>query len=202
MEELGPIKLKRRNGDESFYDDGKPVGFGLLSFWQWSASDIVSNATRGVLAEFIVASAVGVAHKTVREEWADWDVKAPDGTLIEVKSAAYIQSWHQNRHSDICFGYAKSFGWDSKTNKQGTVKKRHSDVYVFALLGHKVQKTLDPLDLTQWEFFVVPTMKLDERKRSQTSITLKSLRELHGDSVSYSGLKKAINEAVKIQRGL
>lgn len=200
MEELGPIELVRRSGDEPFHNQGNTLGFDLLGFWQWSASDIVSNATRGVVAEYLVASALGVADKTVREEWADWDVEAPDGTRIEVKSSAFIQSWYQKCYSDISFGYSKSLGWDKETNRQGTEKKRHADVYVFALLGHKVQKTLDPRDVSQWEFFVLPTVKLDDRTRSQDSITLKSLRELAGESVSYSGLKNAINEASELQR--
>lgn len=190
----------RRNGDEAFHNQGSALGFDLLSFWQWSASDIISNATRGVLAEYLVASALGVADKTVREEWADWDVEAPDGTRIEVKSSAFIQSWYQKCYSYISFGYAKSFGWDKKTNKQGVEKKRHADVYVFALLGHKIQKTLDLRDVSQWEFFVLPTVVLDNRTRSQDSITLKSLRGLAGESVSYSELKGAINEASRLQR--
>lgn len=201
MDELGPIDLVRRNGDEPFYDKDGPLGFDLLSFWQWSASDIVSNATRGVLAEFIVASALGVAMDTVREEWADWDVETTSGIRIEVKSAAFIQSWHQDQYSDISFGYSKTLGWDKNTNKQGTEKKRHAHVYVFALLEHQLQPSLDPLNMSQWEFFVVPTVVLDKRERSQDSITLKSLRELVGESVRYSGLQKAIEVAANFQAG-
>ena len=72
---------------------------------------------------------------------------------------------------------------------------------MFTLLAHTDQKTLDPQDLSQWEFFVVPTMSLDNRKRSQHSITLPSLRELSGESVNFSGLNQAIEEAGNMQRG-
>ncbi len=69
MSELGPIDLKRHEGGEPFCDDGLSLGFDLLSFWQWSSSDVVSNATRGVLAEYLVAQALGVAEDSLREEW-------------------------------------------------------------------------------------------------------------------------------------
>jgi len=70
-------------------------------------------------------------------------------------------------------------------------------VYVFALLAHKEKKTIDPLDLKQWEFFVLPTEVLNQRQRSQHSITLKSLETLSGGSVNYFGLKGAVTAAIQ-----
>ena len=68
-------------------------------------------------------------------------------------------------------------------------------MYVFALLAHTDQRTLDPLDVSQWQFFVVPTVSLDNRKRSQHSITLPSLKALAGESINLSGLKEAVEKA-------
>ena len=56
--------------------------------------------------------------------------------------------------------------------------RRHADVYVFALLAHQDKASVDPLDLAQWKFYVLPTSTLDSRNRSQYSITLKSLSTL------------------------
>jgi len=39
---------------------GERLPFGMEDFWRWSASDLLSNALRGVLAEFIVARALGI----------------------------------------------------------------------------------------------------------------------------------------------
>lgn len=83
-----------------FRDRDRLLDFDVYGFWRWRCSDLVSNATRGVLAEYIVAKALGVA-EGVREEWASYDLTTPGGTRIEVKSAAYIQSWHQETFSDI-----------------------------------------------------------------------------------------------------
>ena len=201
MDELGPIELKRRGGHESFHIAGRPLGFDLLSFWQWSSSDLVSNATRGVVAEYLVAQALGVAGG-VRDEWAPYDVDAPGGIRVEVKSAAYIQSWNQELLSPITFRIPKTRAWDRTTNREGDHLRRQADVYVFALLAHTEQKTLDVLDVSQWEFFVVPTMLLDSRKRSQHSITLRSLRTLAGGSTDFAGLKETIGSAGDVQRKL
>ena len=92
------------------------------------------------------------------------------------------------------FKVPKTFGWDKETNKFDKEKKRQADVYVFALLSHKDKKTVNPLDISQWEFFVLPTKVLDERERSQHSITLPSLKKLT-DSVSFFELGQAVDKA-------
>ncbi len=196
MNEYGRISQVRRSGVEPFCEGGNPLGFDLLGFWQWSASDIVSNATRGIVAEYLVANAIGVADGT-RVEWASYDLLDPRGFAIEVKSAAYLQTWHQDRLSVILFNCPKTLAWDAATNRQSLETRRQAQVYVFALLSHQDQSTLNPLDVSQWEFYVVPTATLDRRERSQHSITLPSLRALHGAPVGYFDLKRAIGDAAE-----
>lgn len=197
MSNLGRIPHKRKTGSESFHDGDHDLDFNLLSFWCWSVSDLVSNLTRGVLAEYLIANAIGAAGH-IRDEWAAYDLDDPRGISIEVKSAAYIQSWKQDRHSSISFNCPKTLAWDPETNHQSSEKRRQAKVYVFALLAHRDQATLDPLDVSQWEFYVVPTVLLDRRERSQHSITLNSLRKLHGEPVAYAGLSDAIAKAAEV----
>lgn len=177
-----PIVPERKSGTEPLADAGKPLGPDLSDFWGWSMSDLISNTTRGVLAEFIVATALGVPTTGVREPWAAWDLTLPGPELIriEVKSAAYLQSWRQRRYSTISFGTPKTHGWDANTSVMDSVQSRQAHVYVFALLAHKDVDTLDPLDVGQWRFFVLPTSVLDDRTRSQHSITLPTLQEADG----------------------
>ncbi|MCB9896648.1 MAG: hypothetical protein H6825_01465 [Planctomycetes bacterium] len=198
--EYGPIEVTCRDGGERFRDGGRPLGFDLLGFWRWSCSDLTSNATRGVVAEYLVAQALGVAADSTRDEWAAWDITARDGTRIEVKSAAYVQSWRQERLSKITFGVPKTHGWNRATNRQDEHARRQADVYVFALLAHTDQSTLDPLDVSQWEFDVLPTRVLDERRRSQHSITLRSLRALSTGPVRFADLATAVRDAAASQR--
>lgn len=191
---LGRLIALRKSGAELFNRDGADLGFALLDFWQWSVSDLVSNTTRGRLAEYIVARALGIPTDGVRDEWATFDLQTPSGIKVEVKSAAFVQSWHQRKLSAISFMTPLTRAWDPDTNQQSRDARRHADVYVFALLTHRDKRAIDPLNIAQWEFFVVPRKVLDARKRSQHSITLKSLREL-AMAVSYQHLWTAVEQA-------
>jgi hypothetical protein len=172
-----------KTGDEELSYNGEPLDFHLIDFWRWPTSDIMSNTTRGVFAEFIVGTAIGLDKYNVRNDWDEYDLESSDGRIkIEVKSSAYIQVWSQDELSKISF----SIRAPKSTNI------RPSDVYVFCLLNHKNQATVDPLKMEQWEFYVVPTKHINEYKRSQTSITLNSLRKL-AFSIQYTELHKAIS---------
>jgi hypothetical protein len=144
------------------------------------------------LAEFIVAKAIGAA-EGVRNEWATYDLTTPKGTKVEVKSAAYLQSWPQDDYSTIQFNVEKTKEIDLKDGGYRGTPSRHADVYVFALLTHKDKPTVEPLNVKQWAFYVLPTAVLNERTRSQHSITLKTLDALSGGSVDYSQLAEKIN---------
>lgn len=196
MTDLKRLNVTRKEGREPFHTNGRQLDFDLLSFWRWSASDLVSNATRGIIAEYIVARALGLAEKGVRDEWAAFDLETPSGVKIEVKSAAYVQSWRQKQLSSIMFLTPKTRAWDADTNIQSRESKRQADVYVFALLAHTDKATVDPLNLDQWRFYVLPTSVLDARKRSQHSITLKSLENLCSGAVTYVELPKAVEQCI------
>ncbi|MER2605374.1 MAG: hypothetical protein ABTQ29_06060 [Siculibacillus sp.] len=166
--------LYRKTGSEPLTHLGRSIGHSVLDFWRWSVSDLVSNATRGVLAEFIVGAALGVDFSRVRDEWQAWDLTAPNGLKIEVKSAAYVQSWAQERPSRISFSIK---GTKPQNFKAGEVVEavHHSDVYVFCLLATTEPETIDPLALEQWRFYAVATSLIDGYRRSRHSITLPSL---------------------------
>ena len=191
---------------------GDPTGATVLDYWQWSASNLLDNAQRGVLAEFLVARALGVADEP-REEWVGWDVSYPfksreDPVKIEVKSSAYAQSWHQDKAYSINYNIARrTWVWDPKTGKNEKLDspQRASDMYVFALLRRDDQKDRsnpnenkpDPLDLRHWEFHVLDRATLDLQVGNQKTIgldPLKKLVERWGRSVSYTGLKTAVDD--------
>ena len=200
MGDLDAIPPRRLTGSEPFHDGERPLGLSLVDYWRWGASDLVSNTTRGIVAEFLVASAIGI-EGGVREEWSAYDLQSPDGIRIEVKSSAYLQSWRQTDYSKVMFSCKRSHGWDRESGQMNDEFKRQADVYVFCLLAHRQQQTLDVLDVSQWEFHALPTFELDQRTRSQHSITLKSLRALAGAAIPYSGLARAIHDAADRQHG-
>lgn len=192
--QLGALRAPRRTGAEAFHNDAAPLPFTLNDFWAWSVSDLVSNATRGRLAEYLVARALGISTAGVRDEWAAYDLITPAGLKIEVKSAAYMQAWAQRRPSPISFSTRRSRSWDAQTGVMGDAAERNADVYVFALVRHMEKATLDPMNVAQWAFYAVAARQLAERRRSQDSITLKSLEALV-PPVDFEGLPRAVAAA-------
>ncbi|MDI3505433.1 MAG: hypothetical protein PWQ81_655 [Bacteroidota bacterium] len=199
MNELKRRKASLKNGNECLTDNGQNTNYNLLDFWRWSVSDLLSNATRGRFAEFIVGTAIGINSENLRDEWDAYDLITDDGIKIEVKSAAYIQSWDQKRFSTISFSIKPTKYWDAETNIYRDEPKRHADVYVFCLLKHKDKNTIDPLKMEQWDFYVLPTYRLDNYQRSQSSITINSLEKLTNPK-KYSELKDEITKAYEEQK--
>ena len=98
---------------------------------------------------------------------------------MEVKSSAYLQSWNQNTVSAPSFSIRKAKEWSPETNEFGEERLRHSDVYVFCLLAYEGDKRmLDPLDLSQWEFYVVKTSEVDRIFGERSSISIKRVKDI------------------------
>ena len=194
--DLPRIVATRKCGNEVFHRNGTSLGFRLLDFWCWCNSDLLSNAARGRLAEYLVALDLGVADK-VRSEWVAYDIKTSSGLTVEVKSASYIQSWLQRRDSTITFDVRPTLGWDPDTAKFGAVRRRQSDAYVFAYCGIETAPTIDPLNMEQWLFYVVATRVLDEAFAGQKTVSLEGLRRLEPVTVGFGGIGDAIRKVIE-----
>lgn len=48
------------SGSEKFTFNGCDVGRSLLDYWSWAFSDIYNNIYRGIMAEYIVATALKI----------------------------------------------------------------------------------------------------------------------------------------------
>ena len=159
-------------------------------------SNLAANNLRGHLAEFIVATDLGVAHKA-RVEWDSFDLETMLGVTVEVKSAAYLQSWSKDgKFSPISFGIAPSVPWDETVKARVGKSVRSAKAYVFCLLAHKEKSSLDPLDLDQWKFFVLPSSILDKELGSQKTLTLQALRKLAAVECSYGEIGRTIERVL------
>ncbi len=174
---LPKIIAQKKEGKEKFEYNNENLEFNLKDFWSWNQSDLIENRTRGILAEFIVKQALEIKSEN-RVEWDDYDLTSNTGKKIEIKSAAYIQSWNQNDYSKISFGIAA----------------RRSDFYIFCLLTEKDQKRIDPMNLNQWTFYVLETNILNKKIPTQKTITLNALISLKPIKCNYSNLKKVIDK--------
>lgn len=171
------------------------------NFYRWAYNDLMMNNQRGHLAEFIVASALGITDN-VRDEWAPYDLEYKN-IKLEIKSAAYLQSWHRNpnakiKESKIIFGIAPTCDYDMVTEQRIYGKKsRQADAYVFCLLNHKDINTVNPTDTAQWVFWVVPTKQINELCKNNKTLSIGVLTRNFGTPITFDNLKTHI-DAVQI----
>lgn len=111
---MDKIPVNYRRGEEPFFQDGRPAGLKLIDFWSWAYSDVLNNTERGILAEFLVAFALGLDLQKPRGAWDAFDLLYR-GKGIEVKSASYHQSWFQKGMSLISFNVPARRYWDAET---------------------------------------------------------------------------------------
>ena len=192
---MDPINTKYATGDERFKLMESDSDLCLLDFWAWAYSDCMTNTHRGVLAEFLVAAALGIDLKQPREAWAKFDLTYR-GKGVEVKSASYHQSWFQKKMSKINFVIPQTRAWDAKTNQMDSEAKRQALFYVLCLLSEQDRDSVDPLDIDQWKFWVVPARFLNERKRSQHSISYNSLIKEVGQPVCFGEIQAEADKLI------
>lgn len=172
-------------------------------FYAWAYGDLFTNTTRGLLAEYIVATALGICD-TKRVGWNQYDLEIDgaesegaesDRIGIEVKSAGYVQAWKQDRPSEIVFSIRRARGWDERTNTYADSATRSAKVYVFCVLEGDDKESIDPLDVSHWTFYVVPTAVLEREVPTRKTIRLKRLKQLPAGACTYDQLGEAIRQA-------
>jgi hypothetical protein len=167
--------------------DGVTVG----DFWSWAYSDILSNRNRSVFAEFLVGMALNVTDKP-RIEWDAVDLRY-GGQTIEVKSAAYVQSWKQSALSTITFDIGMKESWDAASATFVKEPIRSADCYIFCLYAEKDSLKVNVLNVAHWHFFVLLTEEINQVFGNQKSVRLSRIQRLC-QPVDYYNLKDRVNQ--------
>ncbi|CAL9294828.1 hypothetical protein SUDANB25_02401 [Streptomyces sp. SudanB25_2051] len=162
----------------------------VVDFWRFAMPDLRVNNTRGLFAEFLVHQAVG-SHKP-RVEWASHDVETDDGLRIEVKAGAYLQAWDQRAPSPLRFSGLRARTW-SPGSGYSEAKSYNADVYVFAVQTAREHAYYNPLDTTQWEFYVLPHQVV--AALDTDSASLGTVRAAAGPPVPFAALGDCIRSA-------
>jgi hypothetical protein len=158
-----------------------------LGFWKWAYSDFLSNSLRGILAEFIVGSALGCLGQQ-RKEWDAYDLLC-SGKKIEVKSAAYLQTWEQKEHSIIRFDIAEKSSWYASDNKYADRVERPADFYVFCVFSETNKDIANPLDVEQWFFLVMSKEQISQHFTKNKTVGLGAIEAAGIKRVRYPELK-------------
>jgi hypothetical protein len=138
--------------------------------------------------------ALGVVDKP-RVEWDAVDLRYGD-SKIEVKSSAYCQSWFQKKPSSILFSVRKAIFWNPETGAYEGEATRSADVYVFCLHNEKDKAKVNVLDVSDWEFFVVSTERLNQEFGTAKSLSLSAVKRV-ACACGFDGLRAAVDRVLR-----
>ena len=168
----------------------------LETFRRWALGNLVENRNRGLFAEWLVGTALGVTEKE-RLEWDEADLRYRD-RLIEVKASGRGQAWPQDRPSTPTFDIKqRTRSWNARTNniEEFDRPRRAADLYVFCLHQSYPATNDNVADLDEWAFWVVPTATIDADLGNQKTIGVSRLEQLT-DPVAWGELPESIDRSL------
>lgn len=191
---------ERLNPDQEIPLTGRTV----QDFWAWGFSDILTNISRAVFAEWLVGSALD-AVDGIRPVWEYYDLDY-SGNKIEVKSTSYLQNWKRSPKSRGKFDIKATTadfpvdptvppGPDREYYTDPEVKRR-ADVYVFCSYPEKDTSLVDPLNVAKWEFYVLSTREIEQHFGSQATVALSRIQAVT-EAVGYKNLRTHVDEVLK-----
>ncbi len=159
----------------------------INDFWHWAYSDLLSNSLRGILAEYIVGSALGCLENN-RKEWDAFDL-LHNGKKIEVKCSAYLQTWEQKENSKIRFDISEKSSWYADENRYADKVERPADLYVFSVFGETDRTLANPLDVDQWFFLIMTRNQITQHFGKNKTVGLHAIEKFGIQRVGYQDLK-------------
>lgn len=74
---------------------------------------------------------------------------------------------------------------------------RKADVYVFCVLSHQNQETINPINVEQWDFYLVLTKTLTQKLGKQKTLSLSALeKKLKPIKSDFKNLKNNFDQLV------
>lgn len=181
---------KLLSGIEPFTQNGEPIGLSVVDFWSFQFSNILHNPDE--IAEFLVAKALGQTEPYNKSSWTLFDILYRD-KRIEVKQTAYYHPFNEPGK----LSHVRRFGIQQVKEDDGECR-RQNDIYIFCLLNGENEESAWPLEISHWEFYIVPTVSINEAFGDQKTVSLSRIREI-ANPVVYTELKNTVDEMIDQQ---
>ena len=177
------------SGKEMFTDNGKAIGLTVNDFWSFQFSNILHDPDE--IAEFLVAKALGQDKPFNKDHWTLYDIDY-NGIRVEVKETAYYHPFNKLGHlsKQRVFGITKANSNYEDPDKENHFE-RQNDIYVFCLLNGENEEEAWPLEVSHWEFYIVPTSTINKECGDQKTVSLSRVQSFT-EAVDYSHIKDAI----------
>ena len=182
------------SGNETFKHNGIEMGFNVMDYWRFQFSNLIDNL--GFVAEFLIAQALNKDEPDNANGWTVYDL-GYRGKRIEVKATSYWQSWKKSHIiSEIRTFSIKKTYVDYQNNKSEMA--RQNDIYIFCLDKGKTEEAANPLNLENWDFYVVPTKYINVTFGNQKTLSLKRLKGMksYNKEITWNEIKKVVDDII------
>lgn len=184
------------SSDTAFHSDKKPAILNgkithVTDFWRWAFSTLEDNTLRGIVGQYIVAWAIG-ADNVVHDSWQAYDLLAPNGRKIEVKTTSFAQIWkygEKNRRPLFVIKPTRYY-----THEKGLEDKvsYNADIYVLCYYSWTDSNSMDVTNISHWKFWVFSLSELLSILNGKKSISVKKLEQLCSKPLTAFELKDAV----------
>jgi len=168
-------------------------GVTLADFWTWAFSDLAGDRTLDTLSEFVV----GLALENLERARSSC---APPitylGKRIEIRAARWNGSLDEWSLNNIRFDISPEFAREKKGRDMGSWR-RQAECYVFCLFAHIGSNQGGPLNVENWEFYVVERESLDEHLGPKRRVKLLEICRM-SMPLNHERLREAIRSVVLV----
>lgn len=178
------------NGKEKFKFNNQDLDYGIYDFWLYKYSNIYN--LQEIIAEFIIEKALGLDKSQNIDSWTLYDLKYRN-YRIEIKETSYYHPWNEKGKisKQRIFGITKANSNYDDSNSENRFE-RQNDIYVFCLNTGTTKEESNPMNLNNWEFYIIPTYVINKVCGDNKTISLGRVRKLT-DKVSYDKIKETID---------
>lgn len=177
-------------GNEKFTYNNKELEFGIIDFWKYKYSNIWNM--KEYIAEFLIEKALGLEKSQNTDSWTLYDIYYRN-KRIEVKETSYYHPWNENGKisNQRIFGISMANS-NYENAKEENRFERQNDLYVFCLNIGETKKESNPMDIDNWEFYIVPTNTINKLCGKNKTISLNKVKAI-SKKVDYFEIKKYID---------
>lgn len=181
------------NENEKFTINNNELDFGILDFWKSKYSNIYNM--QEVIAEFIVEKALGIDKAQNTDYWTLYDILYRD-YRIEIKETSYYHPWNENGKvsKQRMFGITKANS-NYESNETENKFERQNDIYVFCLNTGITKETSNPMNLDNWEFYIILTSEINKQCGDNKKISLGRVRKI-AEKKSFEEIKSCIDKII------
>lgn len=180
-------------GKEKFTINGNELEFGIIDFWQYKYSNIYNM--QEVIAEFLIEKALGMDKSYNTDSWTLFDIPYRN-KRIEIKQTSYYHPWNEDGKisNQRVFGITMANSNYEKPEEENKFE-RQNDIYVFCLNSGTTKETANPLNISNWEFYIIPTKIINELCGKNKTISLNKVRKIT-QKIEYKNIKEYIDNLI------